>query len=133
MANNFMLNIPENFDIQAFTDELSQLYQTQGFNVRVLKMKNGAKVIFDKKCGGINNLLGLGQGISANINIVGKENDTLSVTYSEAEWTGKIVGGVVGLCLCWIPCITALIGLCRQLSLPKKISNDIQAIVGNME
>ncbi len=133
MAENFMANISENFDIQKLTEELVQQYQAKGFNVRVLKMKNGAKITFDKKCGGINMLLGLGQGITANFTIHGKEKDTLSVTYSDGDWAGKIIGLIVGWFMCWIPCITAIIGIFKQLSLPKDINNDIQMLVSEME
>ena len=133
MANNFMCNIEENFDIQAMVNELVQQYQAKGFNVRVLTMKNGVKVTFDKKCGGINMLLGLGQGITATCMVQGKEKDLLSVTFSDGDWLGKIIGLIAGWFLCMIPFITALIGVFKQLSLPKDISNDIQMIVSEAQ
>ena len=129
MANNFMVNVPENFDVLDMANEVAQRYQSQGFKVNVLKMKNGAKITFDKNCGGINTILGMGLGISATCMLTGKEHDTLNVTFSDGDWTGKIVGCVVGLFLCFIPVITAVIGICKQSSLPNQISNDIQMIV----
>lgn len=128
MANNFMVNVSENFDIEAMANEVAERYQTKGFNVRVLKMKKGVKIIFDKNCGGINMILGMGVGITANCMLSGKENDTLNVSFSDGDWTGKIVGCVIGWCVCLIPVITAIIGISKQLSLPRDISNDIQMI-----
>ena len=127
MANTFMANIPENFDLDLFTDSLCQQYQAKGFNVSAVKMKNSVKLKFDKGCGGINMLLGLGQGITANVMIMG--NGTLSVTYGEGDWIGKIIGLTVGWCLCMIPVVTAAIGAFRQLGLPDQISNEIQMLV----
>lgn len=133
MANNFMVNVPENFDLEEFADEVAQQYQAKGFQVNTLKMKNSVKLVFDKKCGGINMLLGLGQGISATCSFVGKQNDTLSVNFSDGDWTGKIIGLVAGWFLCLVPFITAIIGSVRQMSLPKDISNDMQTTLSNME
>ncbi len=129
MANNFMANVSENFDMSEMADQIVQCYQAKGFNVRVLKMKNGVKLTFDKKCGGINFLLGMGLGISATCTLVGKDNDTLCVNFSDGDWIGKIIGCIVGWFLCFIPIITAIIGICKQLSLPKQIENDIQMII----
>lgn len=128
MANNFMVNVSENFDIEEMANEVAQRYQAQGFRVTVLKMKKGAKITFDKNCGGINMLLGMGLGISANCMLTGKENDTLSITFSDGDWTGKIIGCLVGWFLCFIPIITAIIGICKQSSLPNQIGTDIQMI-----
>lgn len=128
MANNFMVNVSENFDIEAMANEVAERYQAQGFQVRILKMKNGVKIIFDKKTGGINMLLGMGLGISATCMLSGKEHDTLNVTFSDGDWTGKIVGCIAGCFLCLIPLITAIIGIFKQISLPNQISNDIQMI-----
>lgn len=133
MANDFMMNIPENFNLEEFADEIAQQYQAKGFKVNTLKMKNSVKLIFDKNCGGINMLLGLGQGISANCFIVGKEKDTISVNFSDGDWIGKIIGLAVGWIMCFIPFITAIIGMVRQLSLPKNIQNDMQMMLSNME
>lgn len=132
MANDFMMNVPENFNLEEFASEVAQQYQAKGFQVNILKMKNSVKLVFDKKCGGINMLLGLGQGISATCSFVGKENDTLAVNFTDGDWTGKIIGLAVGWCICLVPFITALIGTVRQSSLPKEIQNDMQMIVSNM-
>lgn len=133
MADIFTCNISENFDLQKFTEDLTQQYQGKGFNVRTTKTKNSVKIVFDKKCGGANMLFGLGQGVTATCTVQGKERDILSVNFSDGDWTGKFIGLGVGLFLCFIPFITALIGLFRQLSLPKNIGNDIQMLLSDME
>ncbi len=130
---NFQVNVSEGFDVERFAEEISQQYQAKGFQVRTLKMKNSVKIVFDKNSGGINNLLGLGQGITATCNLMGKDKDMLSVSFSDGDWTGKIVGLAVGWFLCMIPFITAIVGVFRQCALPKDISNDMQMILGGME
>jgi len=129
MANNFSVNVEPDFNLDAFVEEMTERYQGKGFKVRVLKMKKGVKLVFDKNCGGINMILGMGQGISATCTISGKENDTLNVNFSDGDWTGKIIGCIVGWFVCFVPVITAVIGICKQLSLPGEISDDIQSIV----
>ncbi len=133
MANNFTVNTPENFSLEEFAQEVSQQYMAKGFQVRILKLKDSVKIIFDKKCGGINMLLGLGEGISATCSLMGKEKDMLSVNFADGDWTGKIIGLVAGWFLCLIPFITAIIGACKQSSLPGKIANDMQMILSTME
>jgi len=128
MANDFMVNVSENFDLDAMANEIAERYQAKGFNVRVLKMKKGLKITFDKNTGGINMLLGMGQGITATCMLTGKDSDMLNVTFSEGDWMGKIIGCSVGWFVCIIPVITAVIGITRQLSLPKDITNDIQEL-----
>lgn len=127
MATNFTTNVSPNFDMDAFAAELEQMYRTKGFSVRTTKLNNGIQMIFDKGCGGINMLLGMGLGITANITV---SNGVLNVMYANEEWTGKIIGLVVGWFLCLIPFITAIIGAFQQVELSKKINNDITLLVG---
>ncbi len=129
MASNFSVNVEPDFNIEALGEEMVERYQAKGFKVRLLKMKKGVKLVFDKNCGGINMILGMGQGISATCTISGKENDTLNVNFSDGDWTGKIIGCIVGWFVCFVPVITAVIGICKQLSLPGEIGDDIQSIV----
>lgn len=129
MANNFMVNISEGFDLEGMASTVAQAYQAKGFNVRTLKMKNGVKITVEKGVGGINMLLGLGQGISATCMLQGKEKDMLSVNFSDGDWTGKIIGLVAGWFLCMVPFVTAIIGSIKQMSLPKDLANEIQMIV----
>ena len=135
MANNLMLSVSEDFNIEAFADTLAEQYQSKGFQVRVTKMKNGARIIFDKNCGGINMILGMGQGITANCTLQAnnKGENLLSVNFSDSEWTGKIIGAVVGWFICFLPVITAIIGTLKQISLPKDIGNDIEMIVNTQQ
>ena len=133
MASDFSVSVSENFDLEAMTDQLVQQYQAKGFKVRTIKMKNGVKITFDKKSGGINMVLGMGLRISATCTMLGKEKDTLSVNFGDGDWTGKIVGCIVGWFLCFIPVITAIIGICKQLSLPNDIADDIQMLIAGEE
>ncbi len=123
MANNLMLNVDDNFDVNNLAEQLADTYRGKGFTVNVLKMKNGAcSLVLDKGVGGINMLLGLGLGVKVTLTA---KNGMLNVNYSDADWTGKIIGLAVGWFLCLIPFITAIIGSFKQLNLTKEISNDI--------
>lgn len=130
MANTLMLNVPQGFDITAMGERLRETYQAKGFNVNLMTMNNCVKLQFDKNCGGINMLLGLGKGITATCTAQG---DSLIVNYSDGDWTGKIIGLCVGWFLCFIPFITAIVGCVGQNSLPKDINNDITMIVNSMQ
>lgn len=127
MADNFMTNVPEDFNLEQMAVALGKQYQAIGYGVQMAKMKNGVRIKFEKNCGGVNMLLGMGEGITATCML---QKDTLIVNYSEGDWTGKWIGLGVGWFLCFIPFVTALIGVFKQLELPKKISNDIQMLVG---
>ena len=129
MANTLMTNVTENFNLQAMAEEIKEKYQAKGFTVTVMTQKNGVRLKFDKKCGGINMLLGLGQGITATCMLQGKEKDNLIVNFSDGDWTGKIIGLIAGWFLCLIPFVTAIIGSIKQSSLPKEISDDILMLV----
>lgn len=128
-----MINISESFDIEAFAEKITELYQGTGYSVRTLKMKNGVKITVEKSVGGINMLLGMGQGITATCTLHGKEKDTISVNFSDGDWTGKIVGLIVGWFLCWIPCVTAIIGIVKQTGLEKKLKSDIEMALSDSE
>ena len=124
-----MLNVNPSFDMDVFVGRLTDTYRIKGYNVSVVNMNGAYIVTFEKGTGGINTLLGLGESVKATCMCT---NGMLTVSYSDAEWTSKIIGGVVGWFLCLIPFITAIIGAVHQLQLPKSISNDATMIASSM-
>ena len=130
MANGFMLNVVNNFNLAAYCQSVAQFYQSKGFVVNVAMFNpNSAQILFDKDTGGINTILGLGIGLKANIALNG---NVLSVTFTDPEWTGKIIGLVVGWFLCLIPFVTAIIGLIKQTDFPKQLQADMTMVANNM-
>lgn len=129
MASSIMFNVKPNFDMVLFANSLADTYRAKGFTVNVANMNGSCMITFDKGTGGINTLLGMGKGIKATCRIM---NDTLSINFSDAEWTGKIIACVIGWFLCFIPIITGIIGIVGQTSLPKEIGNDATMIASNM-
>lgn len=128
MADNLVLNVDKELDVNHLAEELAETYRGQGFTVTVLKLKDDScSLVFDKATGGINNLLGMGLGIKATMIL---KNGILNVTYSDADWTGKIIGLTAGWFVCLIPGITAAIGALKQMKLPQEISTNITALVG---
>lgn len=130
MANNLMLNVNPEFNLEAFVMMLTNNYRTKGYNVSYMNLNGVYVVTFEKNTGGINTVLGLGEGISATCMC---SNGVLSVAFSNEEWTTKIIGAVIGWALCLIPLITAIIGTTRQLQLPKNISTDATVIAMSMQ
>lgn len=133
MANNFMVNVSKNFDLDSMTTKITEMYQAKGFSVRTFKMKNGIKITVEKGVGGINMLLGMGQGITATCMLSGKEKDTLSVNLSNGDWMGKIIAIVAGFFLCFVPIVTGVVGIVRQTNLQKDIENDLQMAINEDE
>ena len=129
MADNIMFNVRPDFDMDSFAMKLSEAYRAKGYMVNVANMNVCYIIAFEKGTGGINTILGLGESIKANIT---RMNDTVSISFVDAEWTSQILGLVVGWFLCLIPFITAIIGVTRQLSLPKSIGNDATMIAASI-
>ncbi|MBQ8532091.1 MAG: hypothetical protein IJ432_01500 [Clostridia bacterium] len=130
MASNFMLNVSPEFNMEAFSEQLANLYRARGYVVTVANMNGNAIISFEKNIGGINTVLGLGEGVKANCMV---NNGVLNITFTDAEWTSKIIGAVIGWFLCLIPLITAIIGVVRQTSLPKNIENDVRMMISSMK
>lgn len=130
MSSSFILSVSNNFNLGAYCQNIAQFYQMKGFivNVAVFSPYN-AQIIFDKDTRGINTILGLGIGLKASIVLNG---NILSVTFSDAEWTGKVIGLVIGWFLCLIPLVTAVIGIIKQTDFPKQLQNDMTMIAANM-
>ena len=130
MANNLMLNVnPETFNLDVFVNALASNFRGRGYTVTAINMNGSYMLTFEKGIGGINTVLGLGESIKATCMFV---NGMLTVNFSDEEWTSKIIGIVVGWFLCLIPFITGIIGVTRQLQLPKTITSDATMIASTM-
>ena len=125
-----MFNVVENFDVQTLGFKLRDLYASKGFNAVVLNAFGpNISLRLEQGVGGINTVLGNCKAITVNIALQG---NMLIINYTDAEWTSKIVGFVVGFFLCWIPCITALIGSINQNNLPGEITRDITMLLNTV-
>ena len=129
MAENLSLSVGENFDIEKMCEELKDMMMQKGYHVNLLKLKNGINVQISKGIGGINTVLGMGVKISA---VCTMRKDNLMVNFSDAEWTSKIIGCVVGF-FCCVPFITAIIGIVRQVNLPKEVRDAIMLLASECE
>lgn len=133
MANDsFMVNVSDSFNFETFSEEVTRQYRMKGYQINALQMKGAVKFVISKNLGGINTVLGMGEGITATCTLTGKENDMLSVTFTDAEWTSKIIACAIGWVVCLIPFITGIVGISRQSSLSKNLTNDLQLIANNL-
>lgn len=132
MANAMTINVRPEFQIAVFADRLARTYQQKGYTVSVTMFENQAILNVEKGVGGINTLLGLGEGVRVTCAVV---NQVLTVNYSDEEWTGKIIGFVIGFLiplLFYVPAITAAVGTYKQIQLPKAITADATFIAASM-
>ena len=127
MADSFMINVPEGFELETFTRHLADFYRSNGFAVTSASLDNSIILDFDKGVGGINMLLGLDIGIKATFTV--REN-TLIVYFSDASWTGKIIGLCVGWFVCLVPLITAIVGAVKQAQFPTDLRNTVMMMLG---
>ncbi len=119
--------VDPNFDLNRLVVELTGVYTAKGFTVTSVPLPTGVTMTFAKSDEGFKKYVGLGLGITLYINVPG--DNTIILSYSDAEWSGKIVAVAVGWLVCLIPLITGVVGIVNQLELPKKITNDITNIV----
>lgn len=121
-----MISIGPDFDMNGMVDKLTQMYRSKGFEVTAVQSGSAISVKFSKDEDGIKKFVGLGLEITANFTT---NDNTLMINFSDAEWTGKIIGLAVGWLLCLIPLFIAGYGALQQSELPKKITNDIQMLL----
>ncbi|MCL1890570.1 MAG: zinc ribbon domain-containing protein [Coriobacteriia bacterium] len=127
MAETRMFTVAPDFDMNELVGKIAQMYQAKGFTVAAMPMGAGTSISFKKGEGGIQQYIGLGLGVRANIM---PQGGNMSVNFSDADWTWKIVALVAGWFLCLIPVVTGAIGAIQQAQLPKEIGNDIQMLAG---
>lgn len=126
MADYLTLNVNPSFDMDIFAVLLADRYLSRGYAVDVDRSNGTYSLSFSKDTGAMHTLLGLNQGIKATITQV--SGDTVSISFTRAQWKSKIICCTLGWPLCMIPFITAIIGTAKQLSLPKKIGYDASSI-----
>lgn len=126
--NNLMFNVEPGFDIYRLTDDLVAMYQGKGMQVNAMRVGKGVCIDFNDGNDGFTKYIGLGANIKASFIMNG---DCLNVSFTEADWSGKIVAFIIGWFLCWIPWVTGGIGIFKQTDLPKKISNDVRMLASN--
>ncbi len=129
MANNLIVNVSPTFNLGSFSEQLANIYRQKGYNANVVYLNGNTVITIEKDLGGINTVLGLGQGIKVNC---AQSGNLLTVSYFDEEWTSKIIGIAIGWFLCFIPLITGAVGAYQQYSLPNNISNDARMLAANM-
>lgn len=129
MEKSVTVKVNPSFNLEEFSNQLADMYRARGYSVDVTLFKSSSIIIFDKNTGGVNMVLGMGEGIKATCTY---DDEKLIINFSDGDWTGKFVGFAVGWFLCLIPLFTAIAGTVKQTSLPKKISNDAAVIAVNL-
>ena len=125
MADNTLINVSDAFDMKVFAGALCDSFRMRGYEANFVINQENATVTIEKNTGGINMILGLGESITVSCI---KNNDILSLSFTEEEWIWKIIGLAVGWFLCFIPLITSLVGIVNQTKLPKTIASEARLI-----
>ncbi len=129
MADSKMLPLGPNFNFNYTISQFVQMYQSKGFQVTSHTDAMGQAVVtISKDIDSIKKYVGLALGVTANFSV---NNNTLIINYTDEEWTGKIVGFIIGWFLCWIPCATSIYGAVKQFDLPKQIGSDVTSLMGS--
>lgn len=93
----------------------------QGFEVSAQVLnENSATMTVSKDRDGLKNIIGLGVESTVTISVINE--NTLSVNIEDV-WTNKILAIAIGWFVCFVPCITGIIGCSNQSGLKNKISN----------
>ena len=129
MASPIAFSLPQNFDLQNVVGRLGRSFQLKGYAVRSYPVGAGACLEVSRNTGGLNTVIGRCEGIK--INFMPGAN-LLNVSFSDEQWTDKIIGFVVGWFTCWIPWIFTAIGAYNQYRLPKTVENELQIILGTV-
>lgn len=58
MADSLILSVPQDFDLDALSQELSEMYRAEGFNVNLVNHNNSVVIKFDKEIVDKNMFLG---------------------------------------------------------------------------
>ena len=96
MASPIAFSLPQNFDLQNVVGRLGRSFQLKGYAVRSYPVGAGACLEVSRNTGGLNTVIGRCEGIK--INFMPGAN-LLNVSFSDEQWTDKIIGYVVGLSL----------------------------------
>ncbi|MBQ8606404.1 MAG: hypothetical protein IJ408_06660 [Clostridia bacterium] len=134
MASPVSFNVNPTFDLDAFVKKLADSLAASGYSVKAVKLADMYSIDVEKDLGGINTILGLGEGIKAN---VVQNGNTVTISYLNEEWTSKIIAIALGWVLSGtviflVTLITGIVGLVKQLDLPKKISNEAMSIAATL-
>lgn len=126
MAQPMYINVPEGFDMGVFARKMTDAYQAKGYAVQPSVTENTAVLILSKDLGGINTVLGMGEGVTINCTVI---EGRMTINFVNEEWTSKIIACAIGWICCFIPFITGLIGVYRQVTLPNTIGADATMFV----
>lgn len=135
MADNFIMNVSENFDLDAFVKQLVANFQAEGYSVNCLDLSGMKKIMIGKDNSGFKNFAGLGQGITVTC---GVNNNMLNLTYSDGNWGFKIYQVIMGIIffatVVTIPfLVCAIFGIVKQAKLPNKVSEAGKLIANQLE
>lgn len=114
------LNLP------GLVQAMDEWFQFQKYEVQVLELPGGDRVIQARQGGAWRNMLGL----SSALNIVLRQrNADLVVEIGAGKWADKAIVGTVSLFVLWPLAFTAAYGTWQQSKLPQRTFDFIQQFI----
>ena len=134
MASQKMVPIGPGFDMNDLVAKMTQTYQLQGYTVVATAMGSGVSIDFRQGHNNFRKYIGASIGVRANISV--SNNGTLAVTYTDEDWTIKVVLLILGLLFIalFIGCFMiggSVVGFVRQAGLIGKLHNDFIMFAGS--
>ena len=122
MAQPIFVNVPENFSMGVFAGNMERSFTAKGYTVQTNCTETNATFTVSKGMdGALTKWSGLGESVVVNCTVA---NNQLTVAFMNEEWTNKIVAMVAGWFCCTILFITGIVGIVRQVNLPKNVGAD---------
>lgn len=125
MAENKFFQVEQDFDLEKLASKLVYDYQAEGYKVFSCKTPSGCSISIKKNDTGMKKLLGLSRVLTVNIAVNSAGN--MIVDFSNEEWASKVCAIAFGWFILWVPFITGIYGVVKQLELQKNISAKIQS------
>lgn len=126
MAKQTIIEISRNFSFEKLEEAITEIYEVKGYSVNISRMNNAMKITVQKSVG----LLKKKRAV-ARIAVYGNKL-RLSCSEADGEWIDNIACGILGLFLCGIPTIEAVIVMLSQLSLNDALFNEVEFLAASI-
>ncbi|MBQ3073333.1 MAG: hypothetical protein IJD19_01495 [Ruminococcus sp.] len=130
MADKFSVRVDNSFNLNSLVQFVAEKYRGKGYSADIQNSGNATSVKISKNTDVGYTLLGMVESVVVKLKV---ENGTLFVSFTETEYTSKIIAAILALFCAGALWITMIIGLVNQSDLNSSISKDIKAYLsGNV-
>ena len=124
MANNFSVRVDNSFNLNSLVQFVAEKYRSKGYSADIQNNGNEKSIKISKNTDIGYTLIGMVESVVVKLKV---ENGTLFVSFTETEYTSKIIAAILAFFCAGALWITMIIGLVNQSDLNSGISKDIKA------